>query len=99
MDRTRVGTGTERLRAAVAAAARMHLEEAVPYLIALYDEPTAGVGAKNIAAFNVAQLAPEYSKPFLLEVLKDDTLAVEGYDRSAHAFVAAALVDMGEPAG
>jgi hypothetical protein len=94
-DRTRIGNGGLRLRVAMAAAGRLRLKEAVPYLIAIYDAPNATIQMKNLAAFEVIRIAPDFSKSFLEEVLADDYLALEGYERTAHFMAAAALAEMG----
>ena len=77
----------------------MHVRAAVPWLIAVYDSPTAFVEVKNKAAAAAIRIDPGWSRDFLREVMNDESLAAHGYGNSANATAAAALAAAGDDAG
>jgi hypothetical protein len=70
-----VGDLSPRLRLAIRAAVKFRVTQAVPWLISIYDDPTAGVKARDRAAEAAIRLDPHYSQDFLQDVMDDELLA------------------------
>ena len=95
-DGLRVGQATPRLRVCFSAVRRFGLKQAMPWLVALYENPTAAPVARDFAAHAAIDVDPYYSRDFLRDVFQDDSLAPPG--RNARGAAAVALASAGDEA-
>lgn len=94
-DGIRVGLGSSRLRVAFHAARKFQLTAAVPWLVAIYDDPTAEPPARNAAAEAAIRLDPFYSRD-LLDAVLDDQLVPPGSLESLSSAQCAAAAALGQ---
>jgi hypothetical protein len=71
-DGIQVGSASPRVRLAIRAVRKFQLKESVPWLIAIYDDPSATAVARDHAAEAAIQIDPDYSLDFLQDVLDDE---------------------------
>lgn len=93
-----VGQASPRLRFAFHAVRKFQVAAAVPWLVAIYDDPTAERYARNAAAEAAIRIDPFYSQEFLNAVL-DDQLVAAGEQQSlssAQCAAAAALAQFSD---
>jgi hypothetical protein len=97
-DGLRIGKGSSRLRLCFATVPRLQIKQAVPWLIAIYDDPTADVPTWNRALEAAIGVDPYYSIDFLREVLDDDLLRIGSAEAlsPAQRLAAGALATAGD---
>lgn len=97
-DGIRVGMAPSRLRLAIHAARKFQITAAVPWLVAIYDDPTAEQYARNAAADAAIRIDPFYSREFLDDVLDDQLMPMGSLESlsSAQCAAAAALAQLND---